>query len=166
MNNKVLIAIIIVLAALLVWVWMGQRIDGSQIGGINDVPPPCPESASKTYSVYETDHAADEHIGAYDTFKINKTGSTYKLIPLTQMRNRWGKSPGFVVDLVVGPDNRLCGKVTLNGHTANQNHLYNIKDYGADKKEVVIEDFRDGETLPQNCDVVENTHGGIAHAES
>lgn len=183
MNNKVLIGIIIILLVLLAWVGMDRAkepVPSSQTGAKTEAAQQAPatveidavddlsvgRASHRTWVVYRTDQPANEHIGAGDAFRINKTGSTYKLIPLFLLRNRWIKPANFVLDLVKSPAGLLCGMVELTPHSSDPKHLIILEPKGPNELQVDYELFDEDQTVLDQCVSVAGTHAGRAHAEN
>jgi hypothetical protein len=186
MNNNILIAVIVLLLVLLTLQWFDNKesvetpIVVSDTAEISDRPaiaeaPGADDAADvlakgssnrRTWVIHEADQPDNEHIGIGDAFRIIKAGSSRKLKPLTQLKNRWKKSGGFEVDLIKSPHPLLCGSIVLDPHPGTMKHLIVIRSDGPDGLIVDYEIYDDGLTLEENCQPISGTHGGRAHAEN
>ena len=186
MNNKILIAVIVLLVLALIW----QRIDNkesaespiveSEMAEVSDMAavsggPGADDAADalargssghRTWVIQGADQPDNEHIGIGDAFRIIKTGNDRKMKPLSLLRNRWNKAGGFQVNLIKTSHPLLCGSIVLDPHTGTMKHLVVIKSDGPDGLIVDYEVFDDTMTLEEQCQPISGTHGGRAHAEN
>ena len=128
-------------------------------------------TSNKTWVVFDRTGLGHMEIG--DAFRILRTPAGAKLIPLTQLRQRWGMSPGEGVDLIVLPGNtELVGKPPkIPKHQAPQHapdqHMILIKQSTKGPGMLDVEFY----VVGNGADLVEQGmnrqfHGGTAHAEN
>ncbi|MGI9233295.1 MAG: hypothetical protein ACR2RD_06665 [Woeseiaceae bacterium] len=183
MNNKILISVVIVLSILLACSPKGDSGEPesasttADVGSATERPNAEPAVGPgkghakgklnrRTWVVYEYSELDTEHVAPGDAFRIQKTGNSYKLKALTALHKRWSKPANFMVDLVEGTDDLLCGQVELAGHTEGQEHVLKFNELDADKLEVQIEIFDVSKSLEDQCEPSTPIHGGRAHAEN
>ena len=186
MKNASIVIGIILLTGAVIWLWteraeLKEEVDSLRASGelrVSETPPAGAEpldavemmmsgsGSRRTWVIYATDQPDNEHIEFGDAFRIRKNGSERKLVPLSHMRTRWGKPAGFEVDMVKSDHPLLCGKITLDSHATEKDHLIVIESNGPDGLDIDYDVWDDSQTLEDQCKPLGNTHGGRAHAEN
>ena len=103
------------------------------------------------------------HLVVGDAFRIRRTRSDHKLVPLTWLCGRWKVRGEFEVDLVEGTEGLLCGKVVLPGGGQGKDRVFKLQGDGKDRMNIWIEVLESDEW---ECTEIEHKHGGTAHAEN
>ncbi|MBT8096263.1 MAG: hypothetical protein KJO95_06040 [Gammaproteobacteria bacterium] len=183
MKNKVLLGMPIVLSFLLACgpTDSGQAQESDQNPADTNVAGN-PESAERarpngkghskgnpnrrTWVVYDYDPLEQEHMWIGDAFRIQKTGGTYKLKAFQLLRDRWGKPNNFMLDLVEGDDDLLCGHVVIDDHSDDENHVFKFELLSDQKLDVHVEIYDATKSLEEQCTLSGPIHGGRAHAEN
>jgi len=124
------------------------------------------DTTRRTWVVVRTFGPADQHIAKGDGFRLSYANGSFILVPLSPLRSRWGQSAGYVVALVKGSGDFVCGKVTIKNHGSAKDHVVKIKAKSADELQMDYEVFDATKSLVAQCNAIAFTHRGRAHAEN
>jgi hypothetical protein len=132
--------------------------------------------AQRTWVVYESEFGAmtDPHLAFGDAFRLkNRRGSNYVLLPLENLRKRWGMTGSArrnPIRLIESADHKfLCGKfkASSNHEPPGQHHLLLISAARQDNKIALdVEPFVANKSIQDQCNNITHTHRGRAHAEN